>query len=232
MAEEIIILSNKQDDILSKKILINDSEIVNTFSNKLETSSWFRVNKFPWLKTTRIQDCNSNDLPVVIKPNFGSGSKQIYYCKDKEGLELLKALLNNDFISQKMLNVNSKEYTISILKIKGKSKYCIMERELFGGISFQIKAIKNRTLDAFTAKVTNLLPEFCFINIQAKVHLNKVFCFEINPRLSSSILMRSLIGFKDLTQLIKYKLDYQTDLEFKINYKAVVNRRFDCFIIN
>lgn len=232
VAEEIIFLSDKQDETLSKKILINDSEIVNTFSNKLKTSNWFKVNKFPWLKTTKIQDCNSNDLPVVIKPNFGSGSKQIYYCKDKESLELLKALLNNDFISQKMLNVNSKEYTISILKIQGKSKYCIMERELFGGISFQIKAIKNRTLDAFTVKVTNLLPEFCFINIQAKIHLNKVFCFEINPRLSSSILMRSLIGFKDLTQLIKYKLNYQTDLEFKINYKALVNRRFDCFIIN
>lgn len=222
---------NKLDDI-SKKILINNKKIIDTFSNKQKTSDWFKKNKFPWLKTTKLENCSPRDLPVVVKPNFGTGSKDIYYCKDSLYLNALKVGLKGDFICQEMLDQNSLEYTIAIVKIKDQANYCVMERELFGGISFQVKAIKKKILDEFSSKIISSMPNFCFLNLQVKIRSNKVYCFEINPRLSSTILMRSLLGFEDLNGLIKYKLKNEISLKFNINYKKLINRRFDSFVFS
>ena len=76
------------------------------------------------------------------------------------------------------------------------------------------------------------MPNFCFLNLQVKIRSNKVYCFEINPRLSSTILMRSLLGFEDLNGLIKYKLKNEISLKFNINYKKLINRRFDSFVFS
>lgn len=78
------------------------------------------------------------------------------------------------------------------------------------------EALKNTLLGL--AKKINLNGS---INVQLKIKKDKYAIFEINPRLSSTVMMRHLLGFKDCLWWINYVL---TNKLPKHSYK-VKNRR-------
>lgn len=54
------------------------------------------------------------------------------------------------------------------------------------------------------------------INIQFKIHNSQIKIFDINPRLSSTVKMRDMIGFQDCLWWIKDKLNIKNNLPVKI----------------
>ena len=57
------------------------------------------------------------------------------------------------------------------------------------------------------------------INVQFKIFKNKIKIFEINPRLSSTVYMRDLIGFKDCYWWINDTLKIKYKKVFELNKK-------------
>ena len=70
------------------------------------------------------------------------------------------------------------------------------------------------------------------INIQFKIQNNQIKIFDINPRLSSTIKMRDLLGFKDCLWWINEKLKIPNKKLIKIKKNKTIVKYFQEKIIN
>ena len=68
------------------------------------------------------------------------------------------------------------------------------------------------------------------INIQLKILKKRIGIFEINPRLSSTVLMRDMLGFKDCIWWIEYFLNKKTPSNVKIKYKKILKKYTEVFV--
>ena len=120
---------------------------------------------------------------------------------------------------------NLEEFTVPLIKINKHYNFCSIKRTLFGGISNKIEVVQNNHIKKFIEQLVLKLPDFCFINLQLKIKNKTVYVFEINPRISSTIHMRHALGFKDLCELINYKMNKKVNLNFKIKMNHPVYRK-------
>ena len=72
------------------------------------------------------------------------------------------------------------------------------ERELNGGLTGWAKVISNYDVKSILHKIAENLKLKGSINIQLRLTENGPMIFEINPRFSSTSLMRHNLGFKDV----------------------------------
>ena len=119
---------------------------------------------------------------------------------------------------------STKEYTCCIYKDEFTSKLIIFDRILNKDKTDYAKVYRNTKIEKILLKFANNLNFNGSINVQFKIRNNKIKIFEINPRLSSTVLMRHLIGFRDFEWWIKSKLKirYSTNKsEIKTNIKIL-----------
>ena len=69
------------------------------------------------------------------------------------------------------------------------------------------------------------------INIQFKIIKNKIKIFDINPRLSSTVRIRDMLGFQDCVWWINEKLKIKNLKKIKIKKNATVVKYFDEMIL-
>ena len=86
---------------------------------------------------------------------------------------------------------------------------------------------KNSKIEKKLLKVANHLNLNGVINIQFKIKSNQVKIFDINPRVSSTVKMRDLIGFKDCLWWIQDKLKIKKNLNFKLSKNKTIIKFFD-----
>ena len=70
------------------------------------------------------------------------------------------------------------------------------------------------------------------MNIQLRMKDGIPFIFEINPRFSSTVYIRSIIGFPDLEDWIRHKTGLKRNLLYTQREGSEVCRYFDYKIIN
>jgi carbamoyl-phosphate synthase large subunit len=144
-------------------------------------------------------------FPLVIKPRTDSSSRNIYIVnnlKDYENL-LLKIEQSNRYIVQEF--IEGKEYTCGcyIDRYSKKVSSIIMERELTkDGATGWGKVIFNEIIANYINQIASVLlnngMEYGHVNIQLRMRNNQPYCFEINPRLSSTEGPKAQMGFNSV----------------------------------
>jgi carbamoyl-phosphate synthase large subunit len=166
--------------------------------NKTSTTLFLKENKLP---NPILYTSSSTDIifPIIAKPNTGAGSSNIFVVDNYEEFTFL-ANKNQDFIFQELLDGKEGEFTCCAYRTKkGDIRNIIFKRELTsGGYSGYGEVIEDQRIDALLIEIAELLNLEGSINIQLRIHNEKPVVFEINPRFSSTILFRDLLGFKDL----------------------------------
>jgi carbamoyl-phosphate synthase large subunit len=81
---------------------------------------------------------------------------------------------------------------------------------------------ENNKISKIMENLANNINLYGSLNIQFKKKGNKIKVFDINTRLSSTVLFRDLMGFKDLVWWIKDKLKRAYSPKF--NIKNVKNQ--------
>jgi carbamoyl-phosphate synthase large subunit len=166
--------------------------------NKKETALFLKENNLP---NPTLYTLNSTDItfPLIAKPNTGAGSANIFIVKDKEELKYL-ATKNENLIFQELLDGSEGEFTCCVFKSKNtKLESIIFKRELTaGGYSGYGEVVEDPRIENLLVSVAQLLDLEGSINIQLRIHNGLPVIFEINPRFSSTILFRHLLGYKDL----------------------------------
>ena len=166
--------------------------------NKKSTALFLKEHQLP---NPRLYTLESTDMifPLIAKPNTGAGSSNVYVVENLEEFRFL-ATKNDQFIFQELLDGTEGEFTCCTYRSKkGAIRNIVFKRELTsGGYSGYGEVIEDARIDALLEAIANLLDLDGSINIQLRIHKGKPVVFEINPRFSSTVLFRHLLGFTDV----------------------------------
>lgn len=194
---EIDRLSRELDSAAHLPLLMNTPDIVRAFLDKLETYRWLIDSGVSTPKTFALSDATTDDLPLIVKPRFGRGSKHVVEVHTREHLSHYLAQGYPDFIAQTLIDHHDGEFTCALFKHGPHVRYLTMRRWLSGGLTSKIVVERDPMIDKTLEMIANRLPTTAAVNVQLRVQDGNPLVFEVNPRLSGTTRMRHDIGFKD-----------------------------------
>lgn len=134
--------------------------------------------------------------PVIVKPRAGQGSKQIQMINDVHAFEA-RALPGQ--VWQEYLTPDDEEYTCPVYhSINRGTRVLVLRRTLTGGLTGRGEVVSNPLIEMYVTEIARALELDGAINVQLRLTATGPCLFEINPRLSSTIVFREKMGFSDL----------------------------------
>ena len=165
--------------------------------DKSKTNNFLKDNKLPYPQIYTSSDSNII-FPLVAKPKTGSGSKNIFIVNDNEEMLFLSKKYT-DLLFQEMLDGQQGEFTCCLFKTPTTDlRTIIFKRELYSGFSGYGEVFENKIINTLLSALADLLKLNGSINVQLRLHKGQAVVFEINPRFSSTVRFRHMLGFKDL----------------------------------
>jgi len=166
--------------------------------DKLATADFLRRSSLPFPETKVISDVSVTEFPVILKSRSGSGGKSIFVLKDTEEFEFFKKKYPG-FIIQEYLDNDREEYTCGVFRSKeGGIRTIIYNRKLVDSYSAFGVVVHNEAVEDLLIKMAEALDLRGSINIQLRLSGKGPCVFEINPRFSSTVMFRHLMGFEDV----------------------------------
>ena len=192
--------NNKILRIGNAKLLMPSSIAMNIGFDKFLTYDFLKKIQAPFPKTKLFTDCSIvKKFPVIIKSRFGSGSSSVEIIKNVEHFNFKKNDYNENYIIQEYIQGDNNEYTCGLFRSKsGEIRTIIIKRELLGGFTVYGEVVKNSQIDKLLIKIAKSIELIGSINVQLKLTPKGPIVFEINPRFSSTVRYRDLLGFKDV----------------------------------
>tara|TARA_E500000331_G_C17211502_1_gene693900 strand:- start:72 stop:998 length:927 start_codon:yes stop_codon:yes gene_type:complete len=192
-------------------LLINSKKILDIFLDKYKTFEFLKKNKLNapnfCIPLEKIKKFNRQ---FFLKKKLGHGNRNYKLIKSKKDFSKLKNLKKNEWIAQEFLGSNFNEYTCAIIKIGNFKDTIILNRRLNGGYTYFSEVIKNKNIDSILFKIAEKINLNGCLNVQLKISKKRIVIFEINPRISSTVMMRHKMGFKDCLLWINYFLNKKT----------------------
>lgn len=186
---------------------------------------------YPW--TQEVKCGNPERVPCIIKARDGRGSKDIFIVREYSEVQDF-ASKYPEAIWQEYLEPEDEEYTCGIYGCRnGELRTIIMKRKLVGGCTGSGVCLYNQEIDQLLKQVADALELNGSINVQLRLTKKGPVIFEINPRFSSTVIFRSLMGFQDLLWSLQARAGKQEDsyicesvgIKFYRVYNEVI---FDC----
>ena len=200
-----------KENVLSQiggaKLITASSVALEIGFDKLKTANFLKENGLPFPVSNKIADVERVErFPVVLKSKTGSGSSEVHLVKDMKSFEFIKAG-NPEFIVQEYLNEGEGEFTCGVFRSKkGVLRTMILKRELMGGFSGYGEVVENQQINKLLAAIAEKLTLVGSINVQLRITQKGPVVFEINPRFSSTVRFRQMLGFNDLEWSLEDRL--------------------------
>ena len=175
--------------------------LVRAFLDKLATADWLAEHRLPAPWTLPIQRLGPADLPLVAKPRQGWGGRGVTRVESTSALRALQAHAEAEgaeYVGQQLLLPDDAELTCAVVRLHGVVRTLQLRRTLVGGLTGRGEVVQ----DTATERVLHDLSvaadlEGC-LNVQLRLTEEGPRIFEVNPRLSSTVMMRHRLGFEDL----------------------------------
>ncbi len=138
------------------------------------------------------------EFPVIIKPRNGSGSRDIKIFDTKEKFASHVTDSDQEMVWQKYL-LPEDEFTCPVFRSpKTGVRSLIIKRTLLYGFTYSGEVIEDQSISKYLKDIAETFDLNGIMNIQLRVTNEGPLLFEINPRLSSTLVFRHLMGFRDL----------------------------------
>lgn len=195
-AEISVINQHSLGDSVSCKILINNSVVTETCLDKARCMDLLCRGSIPCPANGVVGLSIPDKFPVVVKPRKGQGSKNIAIIENLCDL----ATYNSDYVWQEFLERHEEEYTCAVFvsKVHSCQRILIMKRVLRGGFTDRGEVVRDPRIEKYVREISEFLDFDGCINVQLRMTSNGPLLFEINPRLSSTLVFRDIMGFSDL----------------------------------
>jgi len=195
-----VVVDQQQSHRDSKwQLMVSNPGAVLPFLDKLDTVNWLAKRGFPVPATMLLSDVDVDALPVIVKPRTGSGSKGITIVYTPRQLELIQGeRIDEAVIAQSYIAGDDNEYTCAVFRGCGETRTIIMRRSLIGGLTSRIQVVENTNIDQMLVGIAEHAELEGSINVQLRIGEIGPQIFEINPRFSSTVMMRHCIGFRDI----------------------------------
>ena len=176
--------------------------------DKLETVNFLKKEGLPFPQTQLFEQVKNPKFPFLIKSRFGSGSKALFIIKGELEYKFYKEMFTG-FIAQELLENDDQEYTCGLFRDKsGNIKYLIFKRTLMdGGHSGYGEVVENKQIENLLVEIAKKLHLKGSINVQLRLTSKGPIVFEINPRFSSTVMFRHIMGYQDLIWSLEDYLD-------------------------
>ena len=150
----------------------------------------------PW--TILVSEGLPLKYPCILKGRLGSGSRNIFLIQNRSEAEFFGNLYP-DSVFQEFLEPEENEVTCAVFRRKTGEVYVLqMLRKLVGGLTGWARVIDEKEISEMCTKVAESCELLGSMNIQLRVTAAGPRIFEINPRISSTSLMRHRAGFRDV----------------------------------
>ncbi len=190
-------------NLSSVKLITAGSEVIAAGLDKLSTIKALEKLGLPVPWTVSVGNGEPLAYPCILKNRYGSGSRSVFMLQNKEDATYLSKRYP-DAIFQEMLEPPDREITCAVYRRTDGCVYSLlMMRRLTGGFTGWAKIIDNEEIRTMCEQIANGLNLRGAMNIQLRLTDQGPRVFEINPRFSSTVLMRHRIGFKDLLWAIE-----------------------------
>lgn len=203
----IIPVSEPELRFLSKSNIISlvDRPFVmaNIFSriigfDKLATADFLRDQNLPYPNSSIVGDLKNPVFPMILKSRDGSGGKSLFLINDVNDFDYYSKKFP-DFIAQEMIGTAEAEYTCGVFRSKdGISRTITYKRKLVGGFSGYGSVESDPEITDLLLTMAEKLNLRGSINVQLRTSPKGPCVFEINPRFSSTVMFRHLMGFEDV----------------------------------
>lgn len=194
---EIRLVDKRKKELCNVKVIMNESLILEIAMDKWKTAEYLKKAGICTPNTWRGKESCQNKYPLIVKENFGCGSHGVKIVNNRNELE--NAL--NDMwepIIQEYIGAEKEEYTLTIFSDGSIVNYIAFKRILgFDGMSKFVELANKDEFEKISYKVSELLKLKGSINVQMRKQEEDYYVFEINPRISSTIGFRFLLGFND-----------------------------------
>lgn len=150
----------------------------------------------PWTKP--VSEGRPVAYPCILKNRLGSGSRAVFTVASHEDVDYLVKRYPGA-IYQELLEPAHREVTCAVYRSRnGEVASLLMLRRLTGGFTGWAKVIKDDEASRMCEVIAQGLDLQGSMNVQLRLTDKGPRVFEINPRFSSTVLMRHRIGFSDV----------------------------------
>lgn len=178
--------------------LIAGNQVIEAGIDKLETMRALAMLGLPRPWTHSVGDGPPLSFPCILKNRFGSGSRGVFVIANKEDADYFSKRFP-EAIYQEMLQPADREVTCAVYRTRaGEVASLLMLRRLSGGFTGWAKVIHDDETSRLSEQIAHGLDLRGSMNVQLRITDNGPRVFEINPRISSTALMRHRLGFKDV----------------------------------
>lgn len=170
-------------------------------------------------------------FPCIIKSRFGSGSRGCATVYSEQELDFLAQRLKEPLL-QELLLPEDREVTCAVYRNReGKVASLQMLRRLLGGFTSWAKVIFDSQVNEMCEKIATGLDLQGSMNIQMRITQKGPRVFEINPRFSSTVLMRHRFGFTDVLWALA-EAEGKTIVYPKIRKRGILARIQDAVVLS
>ena len=180
------------------------------------------------------QEVVSADLPVIAKPRSSAGSKNMsifYNRKQIDGFLEQHMGQADQYVFQEYIDAPDDEFTCAVWRCSDALRICVMRRRLQGGMTGWARLETQSMIEESLGKIVDIFRGDIFINVQLRMKNGLPYIFEINPRFSSTLMMRHKVGFQDFRWTLEYVLEGRRPPEWRPEAGTVMIRLSDEKII-
>lgn len=178
-------------------VLLANNKALEVGLDKVATANFLKSHGLPYPWTVIAGEGRPMKFPCILKKRFGAGSRGLTVVEEE--LESYYANRRAGDIFQEYLYPDSEEYTCGLFRSKsGETRSITFKRRLGGGFTVAGQVLRIESVEKLLGEIARHLELVGSINVQLRLTKNGPVVFEINPRFSSTVVFRHLLGFKDL----------------------------------
>lgn len=202
--ELLRILDTNIRKIGDANLLMPSETAVRVGTDKLETAQFIAKIGLPvpWTIPVELRTADTK-YPCIFKPRLGGGSKGVFVCNSESEAVFLKGRFPNSVL-QELLLPSTTEITCVIYRTRlGETSVLQLLRQLASGMSSWVEVVEFEEVTRQCIEIAESLDLCGSINVQMILTESGPRIFEINPRFSSTVLMRHRLGFCDAVWAIE-----------------------------
>lgn len=206
---------NKNREIISDAtgtlVLLNNHDLIELCLDKWKFYNYVSNAGFKHcIATSIIPDSDRFNMPFILKPRCGYGSRGLVKVDSADVYEKYKAQIGEHLMMQEYVGNDNEEYTISAFFNKNSSMmaYNMLRRKLSKvGYTEIASTFYDSDLLKIISELADILKPVGPTNFQFRRHNGEWKLLEVNPRISSSTSIRTAFGYNESEMSVNYFLN-------------------------
>lgn len=218
---EIEIIDRKRECFEAQgiKLVIQNSKVLQICLDKYKTMEFLKENGIGVPDSFIDENMMEPDKQYICKARCSNGSKRMQIISGRQK----ECFHRDEDIIQEYID-SDEEYTIGVFRDNKTVNTITFRRQLKNGYSNLVKLQRDSEIEKLAKQVAELFDLRGYINIQLRRKSGSMYVFEINPRISGTVMFRHMLGFEDLLWWLDL-LDEKGTPKYSCQYKEVVGIR-------